>query len=73
MIRSAGVFYLSSTLDQTQLDRFQQAEPTPQGSFSLLTAREKQVLTHIADGLNSKEISERIGIGSSCVGVVMTR
>ena len=62
-----GERYLSSTLDQTQLDRFQQAEPTPQGSFSLLTAREKQVLTHIADGLNSKEIGERIGIGRRTV------
>ena len=57
-----GDRYLSSTLDQTQLDRYQQGEPTPQRSFSLLTPREKQVLGHIADGLKSRHISERLEI-----------
>ncbi len=57
-----GERYLSSTLDQTQLDNYQQGKPAPRGSLSLLTAREMQVLAHIADGLNSQQISERLEI-----------
>ena len=62
-----GERYLSSTLDQTQLDRYRQGESAPPGSFSSLTGREKQILAHIADGLDSKEISERMEIGKRTV------
>lgn len=45
-----------------------QLEPTPTNGCGRLTAREQQVLTHLAEGLTQKDLAARLFISSKTVG-----
>lgn len=62
-----GMRFLSSSLDQSQLDRYQPGEPNPERSFALLTPREKEILLCIAEGLKSAQVGERLAIAKRTV------
>jgi two-component system nitrate/nitrite response regulator NarL len=56
-----GETFFSSDVAQLALNRF--IRGMGPGSGSLLTNREQEVLTHIAEGLSNKEIACHLGVG----------
>jgi DNA-binding NarL/FixJ family response regulator len=59
---NAGQVFFSPQVASAALNQFVRGENDPSGT-SRLTAREREVLIHIADGYSNKEIAHRLGIG----------
>ena len=62
-----GNRYLSSTLNQSQHRNCKPGETVRTDKFASLTAREKEVLAQIADGLKSQQIGDRMKVGKRTV------
>ncbi len=57
-----GESYLSPTVTQQVVDAIARPGDRPSSAVSALTAREREVLKLIADGLSSKEIASKLGV-----------
>jgi len=57
-----GESYLSPTVTQQVVDAIARPGDRPASAVSALTAREREVLKLIADGLSSKEIAGQLGV-----------
>ncbi|HEU5315055.1 MAG TPA: response regulator transcription factor [Chloroflexota bacterium] len=66
-VRRAG-FYLSPGISRKALDRWHRGtRPTRRAENDALSARERQVLHHLASGLANREIAERLSISVKTV------
>jgi two-component system response regulator NreC len=64
---SEGRHYLSSALSRTALDAILDDPDEARSAFSTLTKRERQVLGRVAEGITSREIGQRLNIGTRTV------
>jgi DNA-binding NarL/FixJ family response regulator len=58
----AGDSYLSPAITQQVVDALAHPADRPSSAVSVLSERERQVLTLIAEGLSSKEIAKELGV-----------
>ncbi len=58
----AGDSYLSPSITQQVVDALAHPADRPSSALSVLSERERQVLTLIAEGLSSKEIARELGV-----------
>ena len=63
----AGGAPMSAGIARRLIDRFQRPPRAP-GRLQNLSEREEQVLHHLSDGLQYKEIADRLGISINTVG-----
>ena len=67
---AAGDALLSPSVTRRLLEEFAdrlEPEPVPAGDLDLLTAREREVLTLVAEGLSNAEIADRLVVGEATV------
>jgi two-component system nitrate/nitrite response regulator NarL len=60
---NSGEAFFSPEVARTALNQFVRGNSSGGGSLSMLTAREREVLIQIADGLSNKEIASQLGVG----------
>jgi DNA-binding NarL/FixJ family response regulator len=63
----AGDSYLSPSITQQVVDALAHPADRPSSAVSVLSERERQVLTLIAEGLSSKEIAKELGVSLKTV------
>lgn len=72
---ASGEALLDPSITRRLLDRFARRAPVigPAPGFADLTAREREILEHVARGLSNTEIAAAIGIGQATVKTHVTR
>ncbi|MCA9553532.1 MAG: response regulator transcription factor [Myxococcales bacterium] len=71
---SAGKTYLSPSITDVVVDNYVRKRPDePPNAFSVLTARERQILQLLAEGANAKEIAVTLGISDKTVHAFRNR
>ena len=67
-----GGRYLSPAALSAVVERWVDGAPRPQTRYSLLTAREREVLKLLAEGLSAKQVAAHLGLSVKTVGVHKT-
>jgi len=71
---SEGKTYLSPSITDVVVDNYVRKRPDePPNAFSVLTARERQILQLLAEGSNAKEIAANLGISDKTVHAFRNR
>lgn len=69
-----GKAYLSPSITDVVIDNYVRKRPDePPTAFSVLTARERQILQLLAEGSNAKEIGAKLGISDKTVHAFRNR